>query len=57
MYLARQLTSMSLEEIGGCFGGRDHSTVLYAVDKIRLRMAASRPFSLLMADLETRAQH
>ena len=57
MYLARQLTSMSLEEIGGCFGGRDHSTVLYAVDKIRSRMEASRPFSLLMADLETRAQH
>ncbi|HZL99860.1 MAG TPA: chromosomal replication initiator protein DnaA [Planctomycetota bacterium] len=57
MYLARQLTSMSLEEIGGCFGGRDHSTVLYAVDKIRSRMVASKPFSLLMADLETRAQH
>ena len=30
MYLARQLTSGSLEEIGGYFGGRDHSTVLHA---------------------------
>lgn len=30
MYLARQLTSQSLEEIGGYFGGRDHSTVLHA---------------------------
>ncbi len=29
MYLARELTSHSLEEIGGFFGGRDHSTVLH----------------------------
>jgi chromosomal replication initiator protein len=34
MYLARQITRHSLEEIGGFFGGRDHSTVLYAVDKV-----------------------
>ena len=31
MYLARQHTRYSLEEIGGYFGGRDHSTVLHAV--------------------------
>lgn len=30
MYLARRLTPLSLEEIGGHFGGRDHSTVLHA---------------------------
>lgn len=30
MYLARKLTPLSLEEIGGYFGGRDHSTVLHA---------------------------
>mgnify|MGYP003546583864 CR=1 FL=1 len=35
MYLARQITRHSLEEIGGFFGGRDHSTVIYAVDKIQ----------------------
>jgi chromosomal replication initiator protein len=34
MYLARKLTRMSLEEIGGYFGGRDHSTVLYGVTKV-----------------------
>jgi chromosomal replication initiator protein len=34
MYLARQLTSASLEEIGEFFGGRDHSTVLHACRKI-----------------------
>jgi chromosomal replication initiator protein len=35
MYLARSITRHSLEEIGGYFGGRDHSTVLYAIDKIK----------------------
>lgn len=35
MYLAKELTSLSLVEIGGHFGGRDHTTVLYGVDKIR----------------------
>lgn len=30
MYLARELTPLSLEEIGGYFGGRDHSTVIHA---------------------------
>ena len=34
MYLARKLTDYSLEEIGGYFGGRDHTTVMYACAKI-----------------------
>jgi chromosomal replication initiator protein len=34
MYLARRLTDLSLEEIGGYFGGRDHTTVLHAERKI-----------------------
>ena len=34
MYLARNLTRHSLEEIGGHLGGRDHSTVLHAYTKI-----------------------
>jgi chromosomal replication initiator protein len=38
MYLARRYTNHSLAEIGGSFGGRDHSTVLYATDKIASRM-------------------
>jgi len=34
MYLAKQLTSRSLPEIGRKFGGRDHTTVMHAVKKI-----------------------
>jgi chromosomal replication initiator protein len=34
MYLAKQLTSRSLPEIGRRFGGRDHTTVLHAIRKI-----------------------
>jgi len=35
MYLARKLTRSSLQEVGGYFGGRDHSTVLHAEKKIK----------------------
>jgi chromosomal replication initiator protein len=34
MYLAKQLTSRSLPEIGRKFGGRDHTTVMHACKKI-----------------------
>jgi chromosomal replication initiator protein len=36
MYLSRKLTSHSLPEIGGAFGGKDHTTILHAFKKIEL---------------------
>ena len=35
MYLCRELTDLSLPKIGAVFGGRDHTTVIHAVDKIK----------------------
>ncbi|MCH2101017.1 MAG: chromosomal replication initiator protein DnaA [Planctomycetes bacterium] len=54
MYHARKLTEMSLEEIGGYFGGRDHSTVLYSVEKVDRRRRVDHEFSALLTDLERR---
>ena len=42
MYLAKQLTSRSLPEIGRKFGGRDHTTVMHAVRKIEELVVADR---------------
>lgn len=42
MYLARELTDASLPKIGERFGGRDHTTVLHAVEKISNLMQHDR---------------
>ena len=45
MYLAKQLTSRSLPEIGRKFGGRDHTTVMHGVRKIEELIASDRALS------------
>ena len=57
MYLAKQLTTRSLPEIGRKFGNRDHTTVMHAVSRITELMQADRAFAddveLLRRSLES----
>ncbi|HUV38005.1 MAG TPA: chromosomal replication initiator protein DnaA [Planctomycetota bacterium] len=51
MYLARQLTNLSLGDIGRLFGGRDHTTVLYACEKIEKRRETDESLAGIVAEL------
>jgi chromosomal replication initiator protein len=51
MYLARNLTKHSLEEIGGHLGGRDHTTVMHACSKISQAEKSDPQMHLLLGEL------
>jgi chromosomal replication initiator protein len=51
MYLARQLTSLSLQQIGAYFGGRDHSTVLHACRKVEQALTSDASLCGAVRDL------
>ena len=51
MYLARNLTKHSLEEIGGHLGGRDHTTVMHACSKIDQAKNADIKMQALLNEL------
>lgn len=45
MYLTREHTRLSLEEIGAQFGGRDHSTVIHAMKSINSKQSKDKEFA------------
>ncbi len=51
MYLARNLTRHSLEEIGGHLGGRDHTTVMHACSKIGQSESSDPKMHALLSEL------
>jgi chromosomal replication initiator protein len=56
MYLARKCTRHSLEEIGGFFGGRDHTTVMHALRTVDAKRASDIEFDLVVRSLEERVK-
>jgi chromosomal replication initiator protein len=52
MYLARKLTNFSYPDIGQKIGGRDHSTVIYANNKILKTIESDLNFKNMIQDIE-----
>jgi len=48
MYLARTLTEMSTTQIGECFGGKDHTTVMHGSNKVKARVESDPFFAALV---------
>ena len=51
IYVLRNVTSLSTEDIGEEFGGRDHSTVVYALQKVEKRMETDTTFNGMIKDI------
>lgn len=56
MYLCRELTDTSLPQIGNFFGGRDHTTVIHACDKINKEKDADMKLNAILNELVERIQ-
>ena len=54
MYLFRELTDLSYPAIARLFGGRDHTTVIHAVEKIQRLMRERKPIYDQITDLSTK---
>jgi chromosomal replication initiator protein len=52
MYLARKLTTASFPDIGQKIGGRDHSTVIYATNKILNKIEVDSKLKNLISEIE-----
>ncbi len=57
MYLARKLTNFSFPDIGQKIGGRDHSTVIYANNKILKNIESDASFKKMIQDIEDSVIH
>ena len=56
MYISKQLTDHSLNDIGKNFGGKDHATVIYACKQIEEKMAKSEDFTRKIESLMNRVK-
>jgi len=56
MYLCREMTDCSLQEIGDSFGGRDHSTIIHGHKSVRERILNDPKLKMLIATLKKRIE-
>ena len=52
MYLTREMTGMSLPQIGNVFGGRDHTTVLHSCKTVEANMKANTDIRAVVEDIK-----
>ena len=57
MYLTRELTGMSLPQIGTVFGGRDHTTVLHSCKTVDANMAVNAQMKAVVEDIKQRVKN
>ncbi len=57
MYLTREMTGMSLPQIGTVFGGRDHTTVIHSCKTVEANMKVKPNFSALVDDIQLRVRN
>jgi len=57
MYLSRELTNASLPKIGQEFGGKDHTTVMHACDKIGKQIQTDTEIKAAVFDLKQMLDH
>jgi len=53
MYLIRRNLTLSLKEIGICFGGKDHTTVMHAVEKVERLRVSDEDFAARLRKLDS----
>ena len=51
MYIGKQITDLSLSDIGKAFGGKDHATVIYACKQIEERRGKDDTFNRMIENL------
>ncbi len=56
MYLAKNYTENSLQNIGNNFGGKDHSTVIYSINTVKDLMDTDTLFKETVAELEKKVE-
>ena len=48
------MTHLSLKDIGGAFGGKDHTTVIYAIERVDERVSVDKTFAREITLLRSR---